>query len=295
MDLKALVEKMSLSNYPVGLGGCHANGINYKCCEYNITVFDDKKGESVHEVEGEMIKIHHSSFSETNPAILKQLENLQILSDNQWKLRMFLSEIKTKQAKISKSHTQSCLVDAGVYATKAREGIKASDTFAPLWLKCGAFFLADAISSLNSRRPSPTHMLESIRGFEKNRINESFAIVHQCLGIERATTSLLARMVKSTIGFSDIVEANGHSKIIEAKYDYLVEHSLLSDCYFYLGYVNRNNIVKIKDNLHRNLEFIHILRVALDIESDSLLVESQCINLLKTVNDLLSITRNSHL
>ena len=91
MDLKALVEKMSLSNYPVGLGGCHANGINYKCCEYNITVFDDKKGESVHEVEGEMIKIHHRSFSETNPAILKQLENLQILSDNQWKLRMFLS------------------------------------------------------------------------------------------------------------------------------------------------------------------------------------------------------------
>lgn len=214
MDLKALTEKMSLSNYPVGLGGCHANGINYKCCEYNITVFDDKKGESVHEVEGEMIKIHHSSFSETNPTVLKQLENLQILSDNQWKLRMFLSEIKAKQEKISKSYTQSCLVDAGVYATRTREGIKAADPLAPLWLKCGAFFLADAISSLNSRRPSPAHMLESIRGFEKNRINESFAIVHQCLGIERATTSLLPRMVKSTIGFSDIVEANGHSKII---------------------------------------------------------------------------------
>lgn len=292
MDLKALTEKMSLSNYPVGLGGCHANGINYKCCEYNITVFDDKKGESVHQVEGEMIKIHHGSFSETNPTILKQLENLQILSDNQWKLRIFLSEIKAKQEKISKSYTQSCLVDAGIYATRAREGIKAADPLAPLWLKCGAFFLADAISSINSRRPSPTHMLESIRGFEKNRINENFAIVHQCLGIERATTSLLPRMVKSTIGFSDIVEANGHSKIIEAKYDYLVEHSLLSDCYFYLGYTNRNNIIKIKDNLHRSLEFIHILRVALDIESDSLLIESQSINLLKTVNDLLSIMKN---
>ena len=293
MNLKTIAERFSSSHFPVGLGGCRGNGVNFECCEYNITVFDDKKeGDSVHEVEGELIKLHHGSLSETNSGILKQLENIKILSDEQWKLRIFLSKIKEMSKKISNSYTKSCLIDAGVYATKAKEGAKASDPFAPLWLKCGAYFLADAISSLNSKRPSPTHMLDSIRGFEKNRINESFALVHQCLGIERATTSLLSRMFKSTIGFSDMVEKNGHAKIIQKKYDYLIQNSLLSNCYFYLGYTNRNNIIKIKDTIHRNLELIHVLKVALDVESDSLLVERQAITLLKNINELLSVLKN---
>lgn len=293
MNLKTLPEKLSLSDFPVGLGGCRSNGVHFECCEYNITVFDNKKvGESVHEVEGELIKLHHCSLSETNSGILRQLEDIKILSDEQWKLRTFLSKIKEKSKKISNSYSQSCLVDTGVYTTKAREGIKASDPLAPLWLKCGAYFLADAISLLNSKRPSPTHMLEFIRGFEKNRINESFAIVHQCLGIERATTSLLSRMLKSTVGFSDMVETNDHSRIIKKKYDYLVQNSLLSDCYFYLGYINRNNMIKIRDRIHRNLEYMHVLKVALDAESDPLVVERQAIALLKTINELLSVIKN---
>ncbi|MGI0082080.1 MAG: hypothetical protein ACREAF_03505 [Nitrosopumilaceae archaeon] len=292
MDLKTLPGKLSLSHFPVGLGGCRSNEVNFECCEYNITVFDDKQGESVHEVDGEIIKLHHASLSETNSGILKQFEGIKILSDEQWKLRIFLSEIKEKSKKISNSYIQSCLVDAGVYATKAKDGAKTSDPFSPLWLKCGAYFLADAISTINSKRPSPTHMLEYIRRFGKNRINESLSIVHQCLGIERATTSLLSRMFKSTVGFSDMVEANGHSKIIDKKYNYLIQNSLLSDCYFYLGYTNRNNMIKIKNTMHRNLEFSHVLKVALDAESDSLVVERQATSLLKTINDLLSVLKN---
>lgn len=293
MDLKTLPEKLSLSHFPVGLGGCRSNGVNFECCEYNIVVFDDKKEyESVHEVEGELIKLHHGSLSETNSGILRQMQDTKILSDDQWKLRMFLSQIKEKKDKISNSYIQSCLVDAGVYTTKAREGVKTSDPLAPMWLKCGAYFLSDAISLINSKRPSPTHMLDLMRSFEKNRINESLSVVHQCLGTERATTSLLSRMFKSTIGFSDIVEANGHSKIIKKKYDYLLENSLLSDCYFYLGYTNRNNMIKIKDTIHHNLEYMHILKVALDVESDSLVVERQAVSILKTINEMVSLIKN---
>lgn len=292
MDLKTLPEKLLLSHFSVGLGGCRSNGINFECCEYNIIVFDNKpEYESVHEVEGELIKLHHGSLSETNSGILRQIQDIKILSDDEWKLRIFLSQIKENNDKISNSYLQSCLVDAGMYTTKAREGAKTSDPLAPLWLKCGAYFLSDAISLVNSKRPSPTHMLDLIRGFEKNRINESFAVVHQCLGIERATTTLLSRMFKSTIGFSDMVEANGHSKIIKKKYDYLIENSLLSDCYFYLGYTNRNNMIKIKDTIHRNLEYMHVLKVALDAESDPLTVERHAVSILKTINELLSMTK----
>ena len=293
MDLKILPKKLSLSNFPVGLGGCRNNGTNFQCCEYNITVFDNKQDEpSIHEIDGNMIKLHHGSLSETNVGVLKQLEDMKVLVDEQWNLQMFLTKIKTKSKQISNSYIQNCLVDAGVYATKAKELVKSSDPLADIWIKCAAYFLADAIFLINSKRPSPTHMLEIIRGFDKNKINQNFLVVHQCLGIERASTSLLSRMVKSTIGFSDMVEKNNHSKIIQQKYDYLVQTSLLSDCYFYLGYINRNNVIKTKDTLHRNLEYAHLLKVALDTESDPLVVERQATILLKTTNDLLTAIKN---
>jgi hypothetical protein len=293
MDLKTLPEKLSLSHFPVGFGGCRNNGINLQCCEYNITVFDDKQEEpSIQEINGNTIKLHHGSLSETSAGVLKQFENMTIVSDEQWKLRMFLTKIKTKSKQISNSYIQTCLVDAGIYATKAKDLIRSADPLAHVWIKCAAYFLADAIFSINSKRPSPTHMLEIIRGFEKNKINQSFSVVHQCLGIERASTSLLSRMVKSTIGFSDMVEKNNHSKIIQQKYDYLVQNSLLSDCYFYLGYINRNNVIKTKDTLHRSLEYVHLLKVALDTESDPLVVERQTLLLLKTTNYLLAAINN---
>jgi len=293
MDFKILSEKLSLSHIPMGFGGCRNNGINFQCCEYNITVFDNKDEEpSVHEIDGNIIKLHHGSLTETNVGVLKQFEDMKILLDEQWNLSMFLTKIKTKSKQISDSYTQSCLVDAAVHATKAKELVKSSDPLAHIWIKCAAYFLADAIFSINSKRPSPTHMLEIVRGFKENKINQCFSVVHQCLGLERTSTSLLSRMVKSTMGFSDMVEKNNHSKIIQQKYDYLVQHSLLSDCYFYLGYINRNNVIMIKDTLHRNPEYVHLLKVALDTESDPLVVERQAMVLIKTVNELLTIIKN---
>ena len=75
-------------------------------------------------------------------------------------------------------------------------------------------------------------------------------------------------MCASTVGFSDMVEGNGHSKIIRAKGDYFLKNALLADGYFYLGRVNRDNIIKIRDTVAKKPELIHIIRVALDMEND---------------------------
>ena len=84
-------------------------------------------------------------------------------------------------------------------------------------------------------------------------------------GIERATTSLISRMLKSTCGFSDMVEKNQNSIIIEKKANYLIQNSLLSDCYLYLNYQNRNNFLKIKNSLNKNSDKIHVLKTAFDL------------------------------
>jgi len=290
VDYKKILEDFSLTKFPVALGGCRKEGNNFGCCEYNITVFDEKnEKDRIIEVGNEFVKIHHGSLEESRHEILAQYDNLEILNDEQWELRIFLSKIKEKKEKIFKAYAKSCLIDAAVCATKTKDGLKNSDLFASSWIKCSAFFIADAISILNSKRPSPTHMLENLRHFEKNKINENFSIVNDSIGIERATPSLLSRMCKSTMGFSDMVEQNDHSKIIQKKNDYFLKNSLISDCYFYLGYTNRNNFIKIKDILHQKPELIHVLKVAFDVDNDQVKIGQQADVLHKTANDMITL------
>jgi len=289
VDTKKFIEKFSLTQFPVALGGCKNDGNSFDSCEYDIIVFDDKdENESIIDYENEMVRLHHGLMNETRHEILTQYNNLQILLDEKWDLKIFLSQILEKKDKIFNAYMKSCLIETAVCATKTKECIVNSNPFGSSWIKCAAYFLADAITLSNNTRPSPAHMLGHLREFGKSKINENLNIVNECIGIERATTSLLTRMCKSTMGFSDMVEKNGHSKIIQIKHDYLVKNSLLSDCYFYLGYINRNNFMKIKDSLHRTPELIHILKVAFDVENDMTRLEQQANLLHKTSNELLS-------
>ena len=270
------------------MGGCKSQGSSYDCCEYNITIFDGKKQkESFLESNKTFYRIYHGTLQETSPGILSQYYGMTILLDEQWELRMLLSKIKEKKERIFNAYIKNCLVEAGVCITKTKNGLNA-DPYSSLWLKCAAYFLTDAVSVLNFHRPSPVHMLKMLRELDKSRINELISSITESIGIERATPSLLSRMLKSTIGFSDLVEDNFHSKIISQKYRYMIENSLFSDCYFYLGYVNRNNFKKIQD-LHRKPELIHILKTAFDLESDATKIESEANKLRQATNYLLSI------
>ena len=67
-------------------------------------------------------------------------------------------------------------------------------------------------------------MLKQLRELKKNKINEFISILTESIGIERATPSLLSRMFKSTIGFSDMIEKNQHSMLISKKYNYMINH-----------------------------------------------------------------------
>jgi hypothetical protein len=64
---------------------------------------------------------------------------------------------------------------------------------------------------------------------------------------------------------------------------------MLSDCYFYLGYVNRDNFVRIKDTIDRQSDLIHILKVAFDIEADSNLLENHTKLIQKSCSTILTL------
>ncbi|MGI0057071.1 MAG: hypothetical protein ACREAK_06815 [Nitrosarchaeum sp.] len=288
MDLKKLVEEQSLTNSPVGLGGCRTTNSFFDSCEYDITIFDNKsESNKIIFYDDNFIKIHHGSLKETKSDILVKYDGMQIIHDESWELLMFLSKIKEKRLALYKDCAKNCLFDSLFCCEKTKEGIKNSNVFSSCWQICASYFLADAICLLNLYRPNPTHMLDMIRKFEKNHINEQISIVTQTLGIERATPPLLERILKSTIGFSELVENDNNSKIIQKKHDLFVKNSMLSDCYFYLGYINKENFVKIKDTIDSQPDLIHILKVAFDIEADSNLLEQQAKLIQKSCNAIL--------
>jgi len=290
MEIQKFIEENELSGFPIGLGGCRVSDLSFDSCDYDLFIFDGKPGSAkIVQYDDEFVTIHHASLSETNSEKLLQYHKLQILQDESWDLRMMLSKIEEKHTSLFSDFAKNCLIESQFCCQRTNEAIESSDVFAPCWQKCATFYLGNAISSINHQRSSPSHMLDLLRKLKKSTINEHISIVTQTVGIERATPTLLERMLKSTIGFSDLIEKNNHSKIIQQKHDFFVKNSMLSDCYFYLGYVNKENFVKIKDTLNREQDLIHILKVAFDIEADSNLLKQQSVLVQKSCNEILGI------
>lgn len=286
MDFKKFIESYSNSS-PVGFGGCRNNHNNFDCCEFNLTIFDKKDlKESVIEHDGNLIVINHLDLKESNSCALVKLDGMKVLQDEQWELQMLLSKISQNKAKLYKDCARNNILESIFCTVKANDSM--SSPYGSIWHKCSILFLADGICLLNNIKPSPTHTLEKVRSLEKNRINEKFSLVVDSLGFERATPVLLERMFKSTIGFSEIIRGTGYSKVIKVKYDYLTKNSLFSDCYFYLSYINRDNFMKIKNEIHKKPEYFHILKIAFDTEGNDSKMAQQTGLIKKTANELLA-------
>ena len=293
MKAEEILRIIPPTTYPVGLGGCHAEQTNLDCCVHDITIFDQSDiPESVIEKDSQFFKIHHCTLTENRVEILIQLHHMQILHDEQWELKMFLAKIREKHESILKAFTKSSIIESQICLTKAKNVLDKSDPFVSSWIKSAGYFLVDAILSLNNYRPSPSHMLGILRNLKSNQINEMLPIVLDSLGLERATPSLLRRMSKSTVGLSDLVEKNNNSKIIQHKINCFLDKSLFSDCYFYIGYVNRNNFYRIKNSLDKFPEIIHILKTGFDLEYDNSAFETDIQSLHEVAQILLKSTHD---
>lgn len=293
MKSEEILKIIPQTTNPVGLCGCHVQESNFDCCAYDIIIFDGEDDqESLIEKDGHFFSIHHSTLSENRVESLIQLQNMKILSDEQWELQMFLAKINENQKSIFNVFTKNSIIESQICLTKARNGLDNSDPFASSWIKCAAYFLTDAIISLNMHRPSPSHMLAILRNLKSNQTNETLSIVLNSLGLERATPSLLKRMTKSAIGLAGLVGKDNYSKIIQQKTNYFIEKSLFADCYFYIGYVNRNNFYRVRNSLDAYPEMIHILQIGFDLEHNNSTLEADIESLTHVTQILLKSTHS---
>ena len=273
MDIKKFLADRDIQDVPVGMIGCRAHGTMFESCDYDVVVFDGKsQSNEIFQFGHDLVNLHHFSLDESRTEELIRLYGIKILSDDSWDLGMLLSKLKEKRSRMFRDHAKNCLFESLFCCEKCVQGLDGSGIFSSCWQKCASYLLADAIFALNQKTSSSSHMMETARRFEKNDTNEIISLITQTLGIERATTSLLERMAKSTIGFSDMVSENGHSSVIRHQHDYLVKNAMLADCHFYLGHINKANFLKIKDSVQYRPDLIHVLKIAFDLESDSSLI-----------------------
>ena len=266
MNHEEILQIISQDNFPIGIGGYDSDKFDEDCEIFNLLVYDGKDApDEIIKHESKIFKISHENLSENKSENLVHFSNIQIIQDEQWDLKILVSKIQEKKSSLFLDSTKNALIESQLALSKAKSSLEQDDLFASCWIKCAALFLIDSILLQNQNLPSPANALSSMRNLKEKNINQFADKIIFEIGTERATSSLLSRMIKSSIGFSDMIEHNQNSIIIEKKANHLIENSLFSDCYLYLSYQNRKNFYKIRDSLNRNSDKIHVLKTAFDL------------------------------
>jgi len=294
MNQDKILEIIGPNKFPIAFGGYNFDNFDNDCEIYNLVIFDGKDTSDEIITHGSsIIKISHGNLSQNNSEYLVHYENLKIVQDEQWELKMLISKIHGKRNILFSTSAKNALVESQLSLSKAKNAFEQDDPFVSCWIKCGIISLIDSILFQNKILPNPVHALSSMRNLKQKITNQFTDKIISETGIERATPSLLSRMLKSTCGFSNMIEKNQNSIIIEKKANYLIQNSLFSDCYLYLNYQNRNNFYKIKNSLNKNQDKIHVLKTAFDLTNTSSELLSSIDSMYDITNALLILNHQS--
>ena len=284
--VREALRRYSLEDFPSGLGGCRGSsgggegGGPHPCCEYNVSVFDDRiEPDTVAAGAGggdggPAVCIHHCSLNETRSNVLAHIDGLDVINDDGWELRTALVHLRERRAGILADYSRNCLADALFCVSRASGPAAAPDGLSDCWAKCAALYLADAILLAGGRRPRPAHLLRDARSLDGTDSPAALLeVVRECAGAERASPVLLARMAEAAAGLSDLTEGNGRSAIIRAKAAYLAGESMHADCYFYLCHACRGILARHAGMVSGRPDLQRILRTALDAEAGGQVAE----------------------
>ena len=294
MNQNEILKFLGETNSSIAIGWYNSDSFDNDCQIYNLVVFDGKNiSDTITKHESKTIKTSHGNLSERNSETLLSYENLQIIHDEQWELKTLISKIQETKNTLFSASAKNSLVESQLALSKAKNSLENDDPFTSCWIKCSVISLIDSILFQNQILPNPAHALSSMRNLKQKNTNHFTDKIISETGIERATTSLLSRMLKSTCGFSDMVEKNQNSLTIEKKANHLIQNSLLPDCYLYLNYLNRNIFYKIKNSLNTNSDKIHVLKTAFDLTNTPSELLSSIDSMHDITNSLLTLSHHS--
>ena len=275
-----LSEKIDLETVLIG---CRADTpkISYDCCEYDIAILggnDMGFGNKIVQIGNNTLefldfpKYGHNEISLFNMVKLKNKTNDLLVSP------ITVSKIDAKRLFIAAGKRK--VVDSLFNISKNNPTKTGS-----LNLKIAAYDLIEGILLISGIRPMPIHELNQLRQLEVHSdfINEGIQLCIECLGIERATRTIINRSFKA---IKEILKQRYDIELLSSKIEFLLEHRLLADCYYYIGKLASNHLEK-KDYAFQ-LNYHKLISLALDLTSDyenikkkSTQIKLYCKNLLK--------------
>lgn len=236
-----------------------------------MTVFDGHGPPEELEDGGRPVIVRHDSAASPSSGTFAHLAGMRVISDPSWELAPRLSAIAGDRGRVFAHATKSALVDAEMMAIRARAALSSGSREAPFWLKCAAYSLAGALSYRAMAEPSPAHMMAALRAMPGPVPGDALRAVGECLGLERATPSLVSRMARSAAGFARMAGSGPLAvAAMEAKAAHLASGSLLADCHYYVGHAACAALRARRAYAHGipDAEY-HALRVALDPEGNA--------------------------
>ncbi|MGV8107374.1 MAG: hypothetical protein ACP5OH_06350 [Nitrososphaerota archaeon] len=275
------------SDLELGLIGCRADGshISYDCCEYDIAVL----GSNENGYDKKIIQLGHNTIEFLHFPNYQKYGHSDISLFNMIKIEnssgLFVSahppkiDRKTWYTAAGKRRVADSLFNV------SKNGNSKSESNASLNLKIAAYALIEGIILISQTRPMPIHELNQLRQVEvhKDFINEAIQVCIECLGIERATRTIINRSFKA---LKEILKERYDVELLSSKIDYLLKQGLLADCYYYVGKLACSHLEK-KDNASQ-LNYHKLNSIALDLTNDyekvkkmSALIKRDCKLILK--------------
>ena len=270
----------------LALIGCRAEDseISYECCEYDIAVLgvnDASLRNNITYVGNNTLeflnfpKYSHHDISLFNMVLLSNEASGLLVSPYS------IPKLDIKKMFIAGGKRR--IVDS--LFTVSKNSNNKTELSSSLNLKMAAYDLIEGILLVSGIRPMPIHELNQLRLLEvhKDLINEAIQDCIECLGIERATRTIINRSFKA---LKEILKERYDIELLASKIEFLLEHGLLADCYYYIGKLVCNHLEK-KDNAFQ-MNYHKLNSIALDLTGDyenvnkmSALIKDNCKNILK--------------
>ena len=241
-------------------------------CAYDLVVFDAPVGQpDVVRSGDDTVILYGGALSEKRPAVLAGYLSMELVQDASMALASFLSALQARRDALFSDLARSSLAESMLCAGRAMAALNEPGDLGSCWQRCASLYLGDAILAINGH-VSSSHSLQNLRRIRGAR--GEIPVLMDTLGLERASRTLLDRMIKSAIGLSELV-GGVPAAIIRFKAESLLAGHRIPDCYHYLCSVSRTSLSIAHSKRIRGPSLEHAARVAFDVERDLGLVRSR--------------------
>jgi hypothetical protein len=248
----------------LALIGCRADSphSSYDCCEYDIAILGENTKNSF---DKKIIQIGNNTLEFFNFQNQKgrndiALSNMKMLKDSN---TLISESLKFDRKKLFIAAGKRRIVDS-LFNVSKNSSVK-EELNAALNLKIAAYDLIEGILLMSETKPMPMHELNQLRQVEVHKafINEAIQTCIECLGIERATRTIIDRSFKA---LREILKETYDVELLSSKIQYLLSNGLLADCYYYIGKLVCSHLEK-KNNASQ-INYHKLNSIALDLTND---------------------------